>query len=95
MIADAQFLQGGEETMVAKFLAQIPWVVLIPAALLLGLAPFRPEPHLLEKLRLLIDGQLIRPVDIFDLVLHGTPWLFVLGKLLFGRHVRSSTSPNK
>lgn len=70
----------------SKFFAQIPWLVLIPAALLLGLAPFRPEPHLVEKLRLLIGGQLVRPLDIFDLVLHGTPWLFVLGKLLFGRH---------
>lgn len=46
---------------------------LLPAALLLGLAPFRPEPHLVEKVRMLIDGLLHRPIDVFDLFLHGTP----------------------
>ena len=68
--------------MMAKFFKKIPWIILIPAAVLLALAPFHPEPHLLEKLRLLGDGQLTRPVDIFDLVLHGAPLLLVLGKLL-------------
>jgi hypothetical protein len=46
---------------------------LLPVALLLGLAPFRPEPHLVEKIRMLIDGTLSRPIDIFDLFLHGMP----------------------
>jgi len=44
---------------------------LIPASLLLGLAPFVPEPHLVEKIRMLFSGQLSRPIDIFDLFLHG------------------------
>jgi hypothetical protein len=47
-------------------------------ALFLGLAPFYPEPHLWEKLRMLADGTLVRPIDIFDLFLHGLP-LAVLG----------------
>jgi hypothetical protein len=79
----------------SKFFKQMPWAILLPAAVLLGLAPFRPEPHLLEKLRLLADGRLIRPVDIFDLFLHGAPLLLVLGKLLHGRHVPSSTTPRE
>ena len=81
---------------VNKLFKQIPWAVLIPVAVLLGLAPFRPEPHLLEKLeklRMLAEGQLIRPVDIFDLILHGAPLLLVLGKLLFGRDAPRSTKP--
>lgn len=45
---------------------------LIPASLLLGLAPFVPEPHLLEKIRWLLTGQPFRPIDVFDLFLHGT-----------------------
>lgn len=45
---------------------------LIPASLLLGLAPFVPEPHLVEKLRWLFTGHPFRPIDIFDLFLHGT-----------------------
>ena len=53
---------------------------------------FRPEPHLLEKLRMLGEGQLIRPVDIFDLFMHGTPLLIVVGKLLLGRNPKSSTN---
>lgn len=81
--------------MVSKFFSQIPWTILIPAAVLLGLAPFRPEPHLLEKLRMLASGQLTRPVDIFDLVLHGVPMLLVFGKLLLGRHVPSMPKPRE
>jgi len=74
-----------------RFLRQTPWAVLIPAAVLLGLAPFHPEPHLVEKLRMLVDGQLSRPLDIFDLLLHGAPVLLVPGKLLLGRGVPSSS----
>lgn len=59
-------------------LARIPYSILAPLALILGLAPFRPEPHLVEKLRLLSQGLLTRPLDIFDLVLHGSP-LTLLG----------------
>ena len=53
------------------WLARIPWSVLIIVSLVLGLAPFQPEPHLVEKLKLLGAGALIRPIDIFDLVMHG------------------------
>ena len=71
--------------MIARLFAAIPWMFLLPAAVVLGLAPFRPEPHLVEKLRMLVNGQLIRPIDIFDLLMHGTPLLLVAGKLLAGR----------
>jgi hypothetical protein len=56
------------------------WLLLV-LALTLGLAPFVPEPHLWEKLKLLAAGQLVRPIDIFDLLLHGVPWLLLLAKL--------------
>ena len=48
---------------------------------MLALAPFFPEPHLLEKLRMLGSGELTRPIDIFDLFLHGTPLTLLLIKL--------------
>lgn len=51
-------------------------------ALTLGLAPFRPEPHVLEKLRWLITGQALRPVDWFDLALHGLPWVWLAATLI-------------
>lgn len=75
-----------QEPMLVRFLRQIPWMVLIAAAGLLGLAPFRPEPHLVEKLRMLANGQLVRLLDIFDLMLHGAPFLLIVGKLLLGRN---------
>lgn len=58
----------------------LPHAVLIAA--LLGLAPFTPEPHLVEKLRMLAAGTLSRPLDIFDLCLHGAPWVLLAAKLL-------------
>ena len=58
----------------------IPYSFLLPAALLLGLSPFVPEPHLVEKIRMLINGQLIRPLDIFDLLMHVAPLLLLLLK---------------
>lgn len=64
-----------------QIIDQIPlhWAIL--AALPLGLAPFFPEPHLVEKLRMLVGGTLVKPIDIFDLLLHATPWLVLLAKL--------------
>ncbi|MCR9114329.1 MAG: RND transporter [Rhodobacteraceae bacterium] len=56
------------------------WAVALLCATL-GLAPFRPEPHILEKLRMLVSGTLVRAVDWFDLALHGLPWLLLLAVL--------------
>jgi len=60
-----------------KWLDKISFPILIVASLTLGLAPFMPEfkPHLLEKLNMLFSGTLAKPIDIFDLFMHGTPWL--------------------
>ena len=63
-----------------KWLDKLGWPTVILFALLLGLAPFRPEPHVVEKLRMLFDGTLHRPIDIFDLFLHGTPWVLLVLK---------------
>ncbi|MGE4326798.1 MAG: RND transporter [Pseudodonghicola sp.] len=62
-------------------LDKVSWEIALIAALTLGLAPFFPEPHIWEKLKMLAGGTLHRPIDIFDLVLHGAPWLLLLAKL--------------
>ena len=54
--------------------------VLILFCLTLGLAPFRPEPHIVEKLRMLFSGTLSRPIDIFDLLMHATPFALLIYK---------------
>lgn len=63
------------------FLDQLPLNLVILAALTLGLAPFFPEPHLWEKLKMLVAGNLVRPIDMFDLALHATPFVVLLAKL--------------
>jgi len=65
----------------AQFLVQLPWIWVILACLTLGLAPFVPEPHLWEKLKMLGAGTLVRPLDIFDLVMHAAPFIVALAKL--------------
>lgn len=63
-------------------LDQIPVSYIVLACLTLGLAPFVPEPHLWEKLKMLAAGQLGRPMDIFDLALHGAPFVLLAAKLV-------------
>jgi len=65
-----------------QWLDRIPLPTLLIIALLLGLAPFQPEPHVWEKLKMLAAGTLSRPIDIFDLFLHGTPWVLLILKLV-------------
>jgi hypothetical protein len=67
-----------------KWLDSIPLSVLLPLAVLMALAPFVPEPHLWEKLKMLASGTLVRPIDIFDLFLHGAPLVLLALKLLSG-----------
>ncbi len=66
-----------------KWVREIPWPMLLLAAIFLALAPFTPEPHLLEKLRMLVAGELTRPIDIFDLFWHSWPVLLIALRLLF------------
>lgn len=65
-----------------NWLDRISFTPLLFAAILLGMAPFQPEPHLVEKLRMLFNGSLQRPIDIFDLFLHGTPMVLVVLKII-------------
>lgn len=62
-----------------KFIIELPWGMVILLCATLGLAPFAP-PHVYEKLRMLFRGELVRLIDWFDLLLHGTPWVLLLLK---------------
>ena len=73
-----------------QFLAWVdraPLAGFLVVALTLGLAPFSPEPHVWEKLKMLYWGELTHPIDIFDLFLHGVPWL-ALGLKLYRSAMR-------
>jgi len=68
-----------------KWLDELPWLALIAIAILMALLPFQPEPHLVEKLKMLADGSLSKPIDIFDLVWHLLPTILLLVKFLRSR----------
>ncbi len=59
------------------WLDRFPLGWLIAIALWLAVAPIVPEPHLIEKLRMLSQGTLTRPLDIFDLLLHSAPMVLL------------------
>jgi hypothetical protein len=65
-----------------NWIDRLPLNILMVAAILLGLAPFSPEPHLWEKLKMLAAGTLTRPIDIFDLLMHATPAVLLVIRLL-------------
>jgi hypothetical protein len=73
-----------------SFLDRIPYVMLIVWAVFMALAPFVPEPHLLEKLKMLMDGTLSKPIDIFDLFWHTLPDILLVLKLVRDRSVKSA-----
>lgn len=66
-----------------SWIDRIPWAILILGAVFLALAPFpfppSAQPHLLEKLYLLFQGGLTKPIDIFDLLFHSSlPILLII-----------------
>ncbi|MGH1356762.1 MAG: RND transporter [Thalassovita sp.] len=58
-----------------RWLDSISWTTILLICATLGLAPFVPEPHIWEKLKMLLAGELTRPLDMFDMLFHGLPWL--------------------
>ena len=63
-------------------LEQLPLSYAVIAAATLGLAPFVPEPHIWQKLKMLKAGTLKRPLDWFDLLLHTAPFVVLAAKLV-------------
>lgn len=56
-----------------KWIDKIAIAPLAIVAIMMAVLPFNATPHLIEKLGMLADGTLQRPIDIFDLFMHGTP----------------------
>jgi len=75
-----------------KWLDKIPFILLFVAAIVLGIAPGPPEPHLVEKVKMLLAGTLSKPIDIFDLVMHSLPLILLVLKSI--RHVTRRKNPN-
>ena len=56
-------------------------MILIAIAVLMRLAPFRPMPHVVEKLIMLKNGTLTKPIDLFDLFYHLVPTIILMLKV--------------
>lgn len=64
-----------------QLIDRIPFTLLVVLAVFMLLAPFRPMPHVIEKLIMLKNGTLNRPIDIFDLFYHLLPTLILALKI--------------
>jgi len=64
-----------------KWLEEVPYIILIGAAVLMAMLPIQPEPHLVEKLRMFREGSLTEWIDIFDVLWHGLPTFLLLLKV--------------
>ena len=71
---------------IGQLVDAIPMQMLIVMSIFLGLAPYLPfmtePPHLYGKLVMLVNGDLVKPIDIFDLFLHGTPVALLIIRLV-------------
>jgi hypothetical protein len=79
---------------VLRLLDRLPWLWVTVIAAWLAVAPIVPEPHLVEKLRMLSQGTLSRPIDIFDLLFHTTPLLLLAAKAFRWLHLRRNNNVN-
>ena len=58
-------------------------VIALLTTLTLGLAPFFPEPHFFGKVRWVLGGAHgMKPMDWFDLFMHGAPWVWLVFELI-------------
>ena len=58
-----------------------------------GLLPFSAEPHIVGKVRWAMGGAVgMQPMDYFDLVLHGLPFVYLVYVLV--KMLRESLSTN-
>ena len=65
-----------------NFLDKIPYSVLIIFTVMMLLAPLKPMPHVVEKILMLKNGMLHRPIDIFDLFFHLFPLILLILKIV-------------
>lgn len=73
-----------------QFIDRLPYSLLLVMTVLMLGAPFAPEPHLLEKMRMLMEGTLTRPLDMFDVLWHLLPATLLAMKVVRQRRQKSS-----
>ena len=64
------------------YIDKIPFPLLVVITVFMLGAPFVPEPHLVEKMRMLGEGTLTRPLDVFDVFWHLLPATLLAVKIV-------------
>lgn len=69
-----------------SWIRKFPTPMLAIIAIMMAIAPFPSgdapwQPHLWEKINMLMQGDLRRPIDILDLIMHSTPLVLLVLKL--------------
>jgi hypothetical protein len=73
-----------------RFIRDMPFPILIVITVLMLGAPFVPEPHLVEKARMAMNGTLTRPIDLFDVAWHLLPAALLVWKTVLWRRERAA-----
>ena len=77
--------------MFKKYKSQLLYALLF--CVVPGLLPFSAEPHIVGKVRWVMGGAVgMQPMDYFDLVLHGSPFVYLVYVLV--KMLRESLSTN-
>ena len=82
-----------QEVKPPKFYNSLKTVLLF--CVVLGLAPFFPEPHIWGKIRWVAGGAVgMAPMDWLDLAWHGAPWILLirLGVLAIQKKRKNKTA---
>lgn len=59
------------------------WPLALIGSVMLGLAPFVPEPHIVGKLRWVMGGAIgMQTMDWLDLLWHGWPFVWLIAAVL-------------
>ena len=72
-----------------KLLDSIPFTTILILGVFLALAPIYPQPHLMQKIQMLINGALVKPLDIFDLFFHSFGLVLVVLKVFRLRQLKN------
>lgn len=73
-----------------RLIRELPFFILIVVTVLMLGAPFVPEPHLVEKVRMAMNGTLTRPLDLFDVLWHLLPAALLVWKTVLWQRDRAA-----
>ncbi len=65
-----------------KFLNKLSYSTLLLATIFMLLTPISPMPHVVEKILMIKNGILYKPLDIFDLFFHLSPLTLLIIKII-------------